>query len=182
MNRGEILDEYIDEDRYREEITRLNSEVEFLKDRLKEKEFAGKSDPFKNPTEYKGFSGSYAKIIPELETQNVIIPLEPKKTERKNLRRFYSIGGWCMIFQFLMTTAGAILLMNAVMFILNWLNPETNQQVLYDYMRSSSILASLNMLVYLVCNVLNAFIGMKWAKIKPVSIINTKNKNKNLKN
>ncbi len=175
MNRGEILDEYIDEDRYREEITRLNSEVEFLKDRLKEKEFAGKSDPFKNPTEYKGFSGSYAKIIPELETQNVIIPLEPKKTERKNLRRFYSIGGWCMIFQFLMTTAGAILLMNAVMFILNWLNPETNQQVLYDYMRSSSILASLNMLVYLVCNVLNAFIGMKWAKIKPVSIINTKN-------
>ena len=80
-----------------------------------------------------------------------------------------------MIFQFLMTTAGAILLMNAVMFILNWLNPETNQQVLYDYMRSSSILASLNMLVYLVCNVLNAFIGMKWAKIKPVSIINTKN-------
>ena len=175
MNRGEILDEYIDEDRYREEITRLNSEVEFLKDRLKEKEFAGKSDPFKNPTEYKGFSGSYAKIIPELETQNVIIPLEPKKTERKNLRRFYSIGGWCMIFQFLMTTAGAILLMNAVMFILNWLNPETNQQVLYDYMRSSSILVSLNMLVYLVCNVLNAFIGMKWAKIKPVSIINTKN-------
>lgn len=79
-----------------------------------------------------------------------------------------------MIFQFLMTTGGAILIMNIIMVILNFINPEINPEILYDYMRSSSIIVSLNMLVYLVCNVFNAFIGMKWAKIKPVSIINTK--------
>lgn len=168
------MEEYIEEDRYRAEISSLNREIVSLTERLNEKEYVDKFNPFDNPTEYRGFNGNYARIVSELETQNVCLPLEPNYQERKNLRRFYSIGGWCMIFQFIMTTGGAILIMNIIMALLHFINPEINTGILYDYMRGSSIIVSLNMLIYLVCNILNAFIGMKWAKIKPVSIINTK--------
>lgn len=168
------MEEYIEDDRYRAEISSLNREIVSLTERLGEKEYVDKFNPFDNPTEYRGFNGNYARIVPELETQNVCLPLEPNYQERKNIRRFYSIGGWCMIFQFVMTTGGAILIMNIIMALLHFINPEINTEILYNYMRGSSIIVSLNMLVYLVCNVLNAFIGMKWAKIKPVSIINTK--------
>lgn len=169
------MEDYIEEDRYRAEVSSLNREICSLTERLNQKEYVDKFNPFDNPTEYRGFSGNYAKIIPELENQNVCIPLEPDYQERRNLRRFYSIGGWCMIFQFVMTTGGAILIMNLIMFLLQLINPNINVGILYDYMRGSSIIASLNMLVYLICNVLNAFIGMKWAGIKPVSVIRTKN-------
>lgn len=168
------MEEYIDDGRYRAEISSLNREILSLTERLNEKEYVDKFNPFDNPTEYRGFSGNYARIVPELETADVSLPLEPQYQERKNIRHFYSIGGWCMIFQFVATTGGAILLMNIIMAVLHFINPEINSEILYDYMRGSSIIVSLNMLVYLVCNVLNAFIGMKWAKIKPVSIIKTK--------
>lgn len=168
------MEDYIKEDRYRAEISGLNREVINLTARLNEKEYVDKFNPFDNPTEYYGYSGNYAKIVPELETQNVQLPLEPGYQERRNIRHFYSIGGWCMIFQFVLSTFGAILLMNIISLVLQALNPEASTVALYEYMRSSSIIASLNMLVYLVCNVVNSFIGMKWAKIKPVSIIKTK--------
>lgn len=160
--------------RYRAEISGLNREVMNLTAMLNEKEYVDKFNPFDNPTEYYGYSGNYAKIVPELETQNVQLPLEPAYQERRNIRRFYSIGGWCMIFQFAASTFGAVLLMNIIMAVLQLLNPDASTTTLYGYMRSSSIIASLNMLVYLVCNVINSFIGMKWAKIKPVSVIKTK--------
>lgn len=175
MNRGAALEDYIEEDRYRAEISSLSREICSLTERLNEKEYVDKFNPFDNPTEYKGFSGNYAKIIPELENRNVCIPLEPDYQERRNLRRFYSIGGWSMIFQFVMTTALARLALNLILFILHMISPNMDTGMLYDYMRGSSIVVSLNMLIYLVCNVLNAFIGMKWAGIKPVSVINTKN-------
>lgn len=174
MNRGDILEEYIEEDKYRAEISSLNREVVNLTERLNEKEYVDKFNPFDNPTEYRGFNGNYTRIVPELETQNVCLPLEPNYQERKNLRRFYSIGSWCMIFQFIMTVGGAKLIIDMIMLMLNLINPEINPEILYEYMKGSSIIVSLNMLIYLICNVLNAFIGMKWAKIKPVSIINTK--------
>lgn len=160
--------------RYRAEISGLNREVINLTARLNEKKHIDKFNPFDNPTEYYGYSGNYARIVPELETQDVQLPLEPSYQERRNIRRFYSIGGWCMIFQFVVSTFGAILLMNIIMAVLQLLNPEASTATLYDYMRGSSIIASLNMIVYLVCNVVNSFIGMKWAKIKPVSVIKTK--------
>ncbi|MCM1132023.1 MAG: CPBP family intramembrane metalloprotease [Ruminococcus flavefaciens] len=169
------MEEYIGEDRYRAEISGLNREICSLTERLNQQEYVDKFNPFDNPTEYRGFSGNYARIVPALETQNVQLPLEPDYQERRNLRRFYSIGGWCMIFQFVMTTFGAILLMTVIRMCLQFINPEISPFTLYEYMRGSSIIASLNMLVYLVCNVLNAFIGMKWSGIKPVSIISTRN-------
>lgn len=160
--------------RYRAEISGLNREVINLTARLNEKEYVDKFNPFDNPTEYYGYSGNYARIVPELETHNVKLPLEPDKQERRNIRRFYSIGGWCMIFQYAVSMGGAVLLIDLIMTVLQLLNPEASTDTLYRYMRGSSIIASLNMLVYLVCNVVNSFIGMKWAKIKPVSVIKTR--------
>ncbi|MDE5853961.1 MAG: CPBP family intramembrane metalloprotease [Ruminococcus sp.] len=176
------MEDYISSDEHRAQVTALNHEIYELTKKLEQKEIdeisastADKNDPFENPTEYKGFSGSYTKILPELGEYGYQVPLEPDYSERKKLRKFYSIGGWCMIFQFILTTGGGILLMKLIFLILQMLNPEISGMILHEYMAGSSILASLNMLIYLVFNVLNSLIGLKWAGIKPASIVATKN-------
>ncbi len=176
------MDEFINTDERNAESAALNHEIYELTKRLNEKEAecaalmtADPADPFSNPTEYKGFGGDYRKIQPRLGTRGYKLPLEPDHAEKKAVRRYYSIGGWCMIFQFLMSFGASVVLMNVIMAVLQTLYPDAGFEALYDYMRGSSILVSLNMVVYLVCNVLNSFIGMKWAGVKVSSLIHTRN-------
>lgn len=168
------MDDYIEQNEHRANIADMQLEIRELTEKIRHKETIDKFNAFDNPTEYEGFSGNYAEILPQVETQGYEIPLEPQYEERKKIRKFYSIGGWCIIFQFAMTTGLAIFLMSAIFAVLKFMNPDLNMTILQDYIESSSILVSLNMIIYMICNVLNAFIGMKWAKIKPSSIIQTK--------
>lgn len=175
------MDDLINIDERDAESAALNHEIYELTKRLNEKEkecgrlmTADPADPFGNPTEYKGFSGDYTKIQPRLGTTGYKLPLEPDYAEKKAVRRFYSIGGWCMIFQFIMSFGASVALVNVIMAVLQILYPEAGFDALYDYMCGSSILVALNMIVYLFCNVLNAFIGMKWAGEKASSLIHTK--------
>lgn len=175
------MDELINIDERNAESAALNHEIYELTKRLNEKEkecaalmTADPADPFNNPTEYKGFGGDYTKIQPRLGISGYKLPLEPDHAEKKAVRRYYSIGGWCMIFQFLMSFGASVVLMNIIMAVLQILYPEAGFNALYDYMRGSSILVALNMIVYLFCNVFNAFIGMKWAGVKASSLIHTK--------
>lgn len=175
------MPDFSNTDNNRAEVAMLSHEVYRLTKKLEEQErrhvaeaMPDKYDPFNNPTEYKGFSGDYSKILPRIEEPAYDIPLEPDYTERKGLRKFYSIGGWCMIFQFIAVMGGSILLMGLMLSLLSIFNPGADRVQLMDYVKGSSILVSLNMLLYLVFNVLNAFIGMKWAKIKHTSLIRTK--------
>lgn len=175
------MDEFINTDERNAESAALNHEIYELTKRLDEKEkecamltTADPDDPFNNPTEYKGFGGDYRKIQPRLGLSGYKLPLEPDHAEKKAIRRYYSIGGWCMIFQFLMSFGASVVFMNIIMTVLQMLYPEAGFDALYDYMYGSSILVALNMVVYLVCNVLNSFIGMKWAGIKASSLIHTR--------
>ena len=175
IDRGDFLEDYIEQDEYRSQIASLNNEIRYLREKIRQKEHIDKFNAFDNPTEYKGFSGNYAKIQPLIEHEGYEIPIEPKYEERRSLKRFYSAGGWCIILQFAVSTGMAKGLVGLILSILKFMNPDANVFILQQYMQSSSIFVSLNMLVYLVCNVLFAFIGMKWAGIKPCSIISTKN-------
>lgn len=169
------MEDYTEPNEYRAQISSMSREICKLNEKIIQKETIDKLNPFDNPTEYRGFGGDYSKIQPEILIQGYEIPLEPEYIERKRLRKFYSTGGWCMIFQFIMTTVGAALLINLIFALLMMINPDTNIYILENYMSGSSIIVSLNMLIYMFCNVLNAFIGMKWAGIKPTSVIRTKN-------
>lgn len=175
------MDEIINSNERDSQIAALNHEIYELTKRLDEQEkrhilsiTTDKNDPFDNPTDYKHFGGDYSKILPRLGEPGFVIPLEPEYGERKALRRYYSVGGWCTLAHFFFTMAFALLFIRLVAFILHMVNPLTDAASLSMYIRGSSILVSINMLTYMIFNVVLGLIGMKWADIKPRSLIRTR--------
>lgn len=165
----------------RTEIAALSHEVYRLTKQLEEQEqrritdaMPDKYDPFANPTEYKGFCGDYSKIDPRITEAGYEIPLEPDYTERKNLKRAYRKSGWLMIFQFVLSNILGGLTVQLILWLMTMLNPAANGTAVGDYIRSSSILVSINMMTYIICNVGIAAIGMKWGGIKYTSLVRTK--------
>lgn len=155
------------------EVYRLSQKLEEQKQRHINEAMPDKYDPFDNPTEYKGFSSDYSKIQPGISEPGFSIPLAPDYTERKALKRFYGIGGWCMIFQFIASNGLGWLLVQLVVSLMILFNPDSERSAISEYIRGSSMLVSINMIVYIICNVLVAFIGMKWAKIRFTSLVRT---------
>ena len=156
------------------EVYRLTKELEEQQQRQMRESIPDKYDPFDNPTEYKGFSGDYSKILPRITEPAYEIPLEPDYAERKALRKYYSSGSWCIIIHFISCTAVGTLVMRGLMQMLMSHNPAADPSAILTYLRSSSMAASANMLIYLVFNVLIAMIGMKLSGIKYTSLVRTK--------
>ena len=123
-------------------------------------------NPFDNPTEYLDYREDYSKVLPWLKMPDYKLPFEPARTEKKILKRSYSIGGSCVVLHFITSQVAALLLMLLIQLIIKALNPGVDSEDISDYMSYSSILSSINMLIYLTANVLFAGLGLKWAKIK----------------
>lgn len=175
------MSDNITPEHYRAEIAMLNHEIYRLTKKLENKEqerlrsaAIDKYDPFDNPTDYKGFGGDYTKIEPNITVPDYVLPLEPDYTERRNLRRHYSIGGWCMLFQFAASFLLITALSGVIMGILAMMNTGVSTSAIQRYMNGSSISAGMNMLVYLICNVTFAFVGLKWSGIKASQLIRTR--------
>ena len=175
------MEENISPEQYRAEITALNHEIAQLNRQLAQKELEqtggkmiDKYDPFSNPTEYKGFGGDYSGIQPLIEEVGYELPLEPDYEERLNLRKHYSVGGWAVFFQFVLTYGITYLLTVLMVYILTVKNPDVSSDAAFEFMKRSSILSSLRLLIYPVLNTAIAFLGMKKAKIRPVSMIRTR--------
>ena len=167
------------EQQYRAEISILNDEIRRLNDELEKRETDGgykiknKFDPFGNPTDYKYFNGDYSKIEPRVEEAGFSLPLEPEYQERKKLRKFYSIGGSCVIFHYFFTEALAYIIISAIIYFMALASPEASQTSIYSYIKGSSIVVGINMLVFLTANLSFSAIGMKRAGIRPASLIRT---------
>ncbi len=175
------MDEIINPDEHSAEVAALQHEIYRLNRELDQKNSeiiktltADKDVPFENPTDFKDYSGSYANVQPRLGEPGYKLPLEPDPPERRNLRRFYSIGGWCMIFQFAASFLASVGLVNVIQLVMKFLHPETDSVTLYNYLYGSSVLIALNMVIYLTCNVSFTFIGMKWSGFKNASLIRTR--------
>ena len=175
------MDEIINPDEHSAEVAALQHEIYRLNRELDQKNSeiiktltADKDVPFENPTDFKDYSGSYANVQPRLGEPGYKLPLEPDPPERRNLRRFYSIGGWCMIFQFAASFLASVGLVNVIQLVMKFLHPETDSVTLYNYLYGSSVLVALNMVIYLTCNVSFTFIGMKWSGFKNASLIRTR--------
>ena len=174
-------EEKLNTEHYRSEIAMLNHEIYTLTKKLEEKEKEREAavrhdrfDPFDNPTEYKGFSGDYSKVLPEIENPDFRVPLYPEAEERRNLRRYYSIGGLCTFLQFALTDIAMIILTTLMTTILSDKNPGAGTEAITSYMRSGSILAGLNLLIFLLFNVGLAFLGLKLAGIRSSVLIRTR--------
>ncbi len=175
------MDEIINPDEHSAEVAALQHEIYRLNRELDQKNSeiiktltADRDVPFENPTDFKDYSGSYANVQPRLGEPGYKLPLEPDPPERRNLRRFYSIGGWCMIFQFAASFLASVGLVNVIQLVMKFLHPETDSVTLYNYLYGSSVLVALNMVIYLTCNVSFTFIGMKWSGFKNASLIRTR--------
>lgn len=133
-----------------------------------EKYISNNSNPFNNPTEYPEFNGNYSDI-----TQGEI-QLEPDLLEYRKLKRFYSIGGWSILGQFLISNFLGTVIIYIIKKILFSMNNGADSNLISDYMSSSSIIAGINMLIYLISNVGFAFLGMKMSKISKSHLVHTR--------
>ncbi|MDE5765352.1 MAG: CPBP family intramembrane metalloprotease [Ruminococcus sp.] len=173
-------EEIISADRHTAEVAALHHEIYEL-NRLLEKsnriaadkttDSAG--DPFDNPTEYKHFLREYSDIVPELGTNGYSLPLEPEYGERKNIRRSYSVGGWCILLHFVLAFGLSVVFQNLLIMIMQMFNPSADVNTLFGYAYNSSILVGLNMLIYLIVNVFFGWAGLRLGGFKGRSIIST---------
>lgn len=102
------------------------------------------------------------------------VPFEPAKVEKNTIRKFYNIGGFTALFQFAGSNILATLLILGITAILAALNPSVSSGAVSHYMTKGAIFVAINMLTFLLANVGFGFIGLKWAKIKPASLIKTR--------
>lgn len=167
----------MNEDYYNSEIYSLNREIHRLNKQLEEEKkryIPDKLDPFDNPTEYTEFSGDYSDIMPEIENPECEILLEPDNLEYRKIKRFYSIGGWAVLGQFLISNFLGIAIVRIIKLILLSINSGASSDIISDYINSSSILAGINMISFMIANVGFAFLGLKIAKIPKSQLVRTR--------
>ncbi|MDE6849675.1 MAG: CPBP family intramembrane metalloprotease [Ruminococcus sp.] len=167
----------MNEEYYRAEISSLNCEIRRLNRQIeteRQKEMPDKLNPFDNPTDYPDFSGDYSDIMPKLDAPDCIVPLDPAPEEHRKIKRFYSIGGWCIMGHFFLSSILTWIAMLVLEMVLKFQNSGAGENLINSYMKSSSILAGLNMLVFMLSNVLFAFIGLKMADIPKTQLVRTR--------
>ena len=179
--KGRTITDMNDTQGYSAEYAALNHEIYNLTRQLeaKEKECRESNktdllDPFDNPTEYRWYRDDYSEILPWITMPEFSVPFEPAKVERNAIRRFYNIGGFTALFQFIVSNVLALVLIVGIQAILKSMNPEAASGAISHYMEKGAIFVSINMLIFLSANVGFGFIGLKWAKIKPSSLIKTR--------
>ena len=166
---------------YSAEYAALNHEIYNLTKQLeaKEREFRESTktdsyDPFDNPTEFRWYRDDYSEILPWITMPEFSVPFEPAKVEKNTIRKFYNIGGFTALFQFLGSNVLATLLILLMTTILSGMNTGVSSGAISHYMTKGAIFVAINMLTFLTANVGFGFIGLKWAKIKPSSLIKTR--------
>ena len=165
----------------RAQFAALNHEIYNLTKQLeaKDREYLESTktdlyDPFKNPTEFRWYRDDYSEILPWITMPEFTVPFEPAKVEKAAIRRYYNIGGFILLMQFFASNALVIGLIYLIKYILGAVNPDASAVAISHYISKGSIFPAINMITFLTANVVFAFLGLKWAKIKPSFMIKTK--------
>lgn len=174
------MPDLISQEQHRAEVTALNHEIyrltkqieETERDRVK-KSAIDPQDPFNNPTEYHSYNGDYTEILPQITIPEYHIDLNPCYEERKRIKRYYSAGGWCAILQFILSIFAGTAAIRLIMKIFAELYPNADSVSIYTYIKASSILIGLNMLIYIFSNVGIGFLGIKISKTRFSDLIKT---------
>ena len=175
------MSDFISEEQHHAEVAALNHEIYRLTKHIKDKEqeralseMPDPKDPFNNPTEYHDYNDDYSEVLPPIKTPAYKISLEPDYAERQKIKHFYAIGGWCAVLQFAASTFAAVIIVLIIRTLLEGQNPDADNVSITTYMKGSSILTSLNMLIYIAANVGCAMIGFKMAGVKASSLVKTR--------
>ena len=139
-------------------------------------------DPFDNPTENHEYNSNYTEIVPQIEIEGCKIPYKPSYEEKKRIKHFYNIAGGGLFFHFLLTLILASTFSFIVLMVImnikgvsfsEYLSGEAGY--IYQYIKNSSIEISINLLSYLMSNLLVFFVGIKISGIKFNSLFQTTN-------
>ncbi len=175
------MSDFISEEQHHAEVAALNHEIYRLTKHIKDKEqeralseMPDPKDPFNNPTEYHDYNDDYSEVLPPIKTPAYKISLEPDYAERQKIKHFYAIGGWCAVLQFAASTFAAVVIVLIIRTLLEGQNPDADNVSITTYMKGSSILTSLNMLIYIAANLGCAMIGFKMAGVKASSLVKTR--------
>jgi abortive infection protein len=155
------------------EIYRLSKQIEETERERAEKLVIDPHDPFDNPTEYHSYSGDYTEILPQITIPEYRIDLNPCYEERKRIKRYYAAGGWCALLQFILSIFAGSAAIRLVMQILLKMYSGVDSESIYTYIKASSILIGLNMLIYIISNVGIGFLGIKISKTRFSSLVKT---------
>lgn len=174
------MPDFISQEQHRAEVTALSHEIYRLSKQIEEteRERAEKlvidpHDPFGNPTEYHSYSGDYTEILPQITIPEYHIDLNPCYEERKRIKRYYAAGGWCALLQFILSIFVGSAAIRLVMRILLKMYSGVDSESIYTYIKASSILIGLNMLIYIISNVGIGFLGIKISKTRFSSLVKT---------
>lgn len=165
----------------RAEISELNHEIYRLSELLEESErerlrllTADPADPFDNPTEYREYGICYARIREETGAPGFKPALDPPYHERQKIKKYYMLAGLLLLLHFLFTDLTVQALMNVIIKALISMNPDVPAAAAVSYLRGSSIVAALNMIVYIVGNVGAALIGLHFLPKKLPDLLKTR--------
>ncbi len=156
------------------EIYSLNKQLEEKDRKYRESVKTDLLDPFRNPTEFRWYRDDYSEILPWATMPEFSVPYEPAGVEKSAIRRFYNIGGFTMLIQFFASGILAAVLIFLIKLILLKTNSGAADSAIEHYMRRGSIYAAINLITYLAANVGFTFLSLKWAKIKPSFMIQTR--------
>ncbi|MDE5771746.1 MAG: CPBP family intramembrane metalloprotease [Ruminococcus sp.] len=168
----------MNEEYYRAEISSLNREIIRLNRQIeteRQSKMPDKLNPFDNPTDYPDFSGDYSDIMPELDAPDCVVPLEPTREERRKIKRFYSIGSWCVLGHLFLSNILMLISLIILEIVLKSENKGAGGDIIDSYINSSSIFAGLNMIIFMISNILFGFIGLKMANIPKTQLVRTRN-------
>lgn len=151
----------------------------------KEAEFQEKPDinprnPFNNFTEHEDYNSDYRDIVPQIDIKGCVIPYEPSKEERRQIRHYFNVTGGVLILHLLFSNFLIILMMMIFESITMKLEGIRYEDATVQYLsgldtffNESSIGIGLNMLVLMVCTPLAFLIGSKITKTKLGTYFNT---------
>lgn len=168
------MEEFISREQHLAEVNALKSEIKRLSQRENVKSDAVRVNPFDNPTEYESYSGKYEKIQPMIEDSNYRIPLDPDYLERKKLKKYYGSAGVAMLMRYFFVQLFSWIFVRIVSLSLLSANPSTSKETIYEYMKNSSILSGMNLIMFVIANVFFAFWGFRLAKVKMKSVFRTR--------
>lgn len=119
-------------------------------------------DPFSNATQNRAYASHYRSVLPQIDLPGYQPPLSPTKQERKRIRHYYNAVGLGFFAHFFFIQLTAVLIFMLLDFLLSFGNGSIDPDT---YMEQSSIMISINGLLFLIMNTAVALIGCRATKV-----------------
>lgn len=131
-------------------------------------------NPFRNPTQEPGYSPDYTTIVPQILLPGCRLPLMPSARETRTIRRYYTLAGLLLFFNYAFAGCLANLIYALAILLLEMVDgnalggvlPENYNTIAQSYLSDSSIEIGSNLLGFLFSNITVFFLGCKLTGLK----------------